>query len=49
MAFPASAGASRAWLQVEAHNDGAVAHYRGARFSEAYRYSYWRKASGAPG
>ena len=42
-AFAASAGAARAWLQVEAVNTGAIALYQGAGFTEAYRYRYWEK------
>ena len=43
MAFAAGAGASRAWLQVEAVNTGAIALYRAAGFTEAYRYRYWER------
>jgi ribosomal protein S18 acetylase RimI-like enzyme len=43
MAFARDAGASRAWLQVEADNAGAIALYAAAGFSEAYRYRYWQK------
>jgi GNAT superfamily N-acetyltransferase len=43
MAFAAGTGATRAWLQVEADNAGAIALYRGAGFAEAYRYRYWRR------
>jgi N-acetylglutamate synthase len=43
MAFAAGAGATRAWLQVEADNAGAIALYRGAGFAEAYRYRYWQR------
>jgi GNAT superfamily N-acetyltransferase len=43
MAFAAEARASRAWLQVEAVNTGAIALYQAAGFTEAYRYRYWEK------
>ena len=43
MAFATGAGASRAWLQVEAENTGAIALYKAAGFAEAYRYRYWRR------
>ncbi|MEP7452072.1 GNAT family N-acetyltransferase [Phyllobacterium sp. SB3] len=35
-------GARKAWLQVEADNNGAIALYRSMGFSEAYRYAYWQ-------
>jgi GNAT superfamily N-acetyltransferase len=41
--FAASAGATRAWLQVEAENAGAISLYEAAGFAEAYRYRYWQK------
>jgi ribosomal protein S18 acetylase RimI-like enzyme len=43
MGFAAGAGATRAWLQVEAVNAGAIALYEAAGFSEAYRYRYWER------
>lgn len=43
MGFAAGAGATRAWLQVEAENAGAIALYEAAGFAEAYRYRYWEK------
>ena len=43
MAFASGAGATRAWLQVEADNAGAIALYSAAGFTEAYRYRYWQK------
>jgi GNAT superfamily N-acetyltransferase len=42
-AFAAGAGATWAWLQVEAENAGAIALYQAAGFTEAYRYRYWEK------
>jgi GNAT superfamily N-acetyltransferase len=36
-------GATRAWLQVEATNLGAVRLYEAAGFSTLYSYSYWRR------
>ena len=42
-AFAAGAGATRAWLQVEAENAGAIALYEAAGFTETYRYRYWEK------
>ena len=35
------AGARRAYLQVEASNDPAIALYRAAGFETAYAYAYW--------
>jgi len=35
-------GARKAWLQVEAENDAAIALYRHFGFAEVYRYSYRR-------
>jgi GNAT superfamily N-acetyltransferase len=43
MGWASAEGASRAWLQVEARNAGAIALYAGAGFAEAYRYSYWSR------
>jgi len=37
-------GARQACLQVVAANDAANTLYEGLGFTEAYRYSYWRKA-----
>lgn len=45
MAFAAAAGATRAWLQVEAVNTGAIALYEAAGFTEAYRYRYWERTA----
>ena len=39
-------GASRAYLQVERSNAGAVALYESAGFETAYRYWYWTRGSG---
>jgi ribosomal protein S18 acetylase RimI-like enzyme len=36
-------GATRAWLQVEAANLGAVRLYEGTGFRTFYSYSYWRR------
>ncbi len=43
LADAAASGATRAWLQVEADNAGAIALYAAAGFSEAYRYRYWER------
>jgi GNAT superfamily N-acetyltransferase len=43
LARSGEAGATRAWLQVEADNPAAVALYASAGFTEAYRYRYWRR------
>ena len=43
LASAANAGATRAWLQVESDNPGAIALYRAAGFTEAYRYLYWER------
>jgi len=43
LAASRQAGASRAYLQVEAANAPAVALYSEAGFEEAYRYSYWSR------
>jgi ribosomal protein S18 acetylase RimI-like enzyme len=43
MAFSSAAGATRAYLQVEAENAPAIALYREAGFDEAYRYLYWSR------
>jgi ribosomal protein S18 acetylase RimI-like enzyme len=40
LACARQAGATRAYLQVEADNQPAVALYRGAGFEEVYRYRY---------
>lgn len=42
-AFAAEAGARRAYLQVEAANDPAIALYRSLGFSPAYAYRHWRR------
>ena len=44
----AGAGATRAWLQVEADNSGAIVLYRAAGFEEAYRYRYWTREAPRP-
>jgi ribosomal protein S18 acetylase RimI-like enzyme len=44
LAAGADAGASGAYLQVEAGNDAAIALYRGFGFDRAYRYLYWARA-----
>ena len=49
LAWAGEAGAKRAWLQVEADNDPAIALYAAAGFTEAYRYRYWFKPDGASG
>ena len=49
LAWAGDAGAKRAWLQVEADNDPAIALYAAAGFAEAYRYRYWFRPEGAPG
>ncbi len=36
-------GARKAWLQVEASNEPAIALYQSMSFKEAYRYAYWRQ------
>jgi ribosomal protein S18 acetylase RimI-like enzyme len=41
--FSRAAGATGAYLQVEAANAPAIALYRAAGFEEAYRYRYWRR------
>jgi ribosomal protein S18 acetylase RimI-like enzyme len=41
LAWAEGVGARRAWLQVEADNDPAIALYRARGFEEAYRYRYW--------
>lgn len=38
-------GARKAWLSVEADNEGAIGLYRKFGFREVYRYAYWRKES----
>ena len=43
LADAAASGATRAWLQVEANNAGAIALYAEAGFVEAYRYRYWER------
>jgi GNAT superfamily N-acetyltransferase len=43
LAFSRQAGARRAYLQVEAENEPAIALYEAAGFEEAYRYRYWRR------
>ncbi|EJM99221.1 GNAT family N-acetyltransferase [Phyllobacterium sp. YR531] len=37
-------GATKAWLQVEAGNAGAIALYQSMGFREAYQYAYWQAA-----
>lgn len=44
MARAGEAGATRAYLQVEADNEAALSLYRAAGFAEAYRYRYWGKS-----
>lgn len=41
-------GAQRAWLQVEADNDAALALYGRQGFTEAYRYHYRAAPGGTP-
>ena len=45
MARAGEAGATRAYLQVEAENGAALALYEAAGFAEAYRYRYWGKGN----
>lgn len=42
-AFAAEAGAGRAYLQVEASNDPAIALYRSLGFEPAFNYRHWRR------
>ncbi|MCC7268045.1 MAG: GNAT family N-acetyltransferase [Caulobacteraceae bacterium] len=42
-AFAAEAGASRAYLQVEAENLPAIALYRSLGFTPAFNYRHWRR------
>jgi ribosomal protein S18 acetylase RimI-like enzyme len=42
-AFAAKAGARRAYLQVEAQNEPAIALYRSLSFAPAFGYRHWRK------
>ena len=46
LAWSETAGATHAYLQVEADNAPAVALYRSAAFETAYSYSYWRPEAG---
>jgi ribosomal protein S18 acetylase RimI-like enzyme len=43
LAEAATLGADRAWLQVEADNDPAIALYVDEGFEPAYRYRYWAR------
>ena len=48
MSFSRAAGATRAYLQVDADNAPAIALYEKAGFETAYLYHYWRRGVTSP-